>query len=291
MMSPLSHSVTSHSAFVLLYFVALISGTRGGCPSPPRLQYAQLKAASLSQNIFLPGSRVKYTCRPGYIRVPGAQTAVICLANSSWTAAKVFCARRSCGSPGAIDDGDFDVPDFLLGSRATYFCNDGFRMSSRRNYRVCQPDGSWSNTVPECEAVICPPPDAITHGAFSPRKDEYSYLDAVTYACNNLALVGKSSLFCTKHGNWSSDVPTCKAVECLNPKVPNSRRLSGFQGPYRLNSAISFECVDGFTMSGSSMVTCSINNEWEPPLPECLSTTPAPLKPTNPYVKTTGTGS
>ncbi|XP_075471337.1 uncharacterized protein LOC142503149 isoform X2 [Ascaphus truei] len=28
MMSPLSHSVTSHSAFVLLYFVALISGTR-----------------------------------------------------------------------------------------------------------------------------------------------------------------------------------------------------------------------------------------------------------------------
>ncbi|XP_075471317.1 complement component receptor 1-like protein isoform X2 [Ascaphus truei] len=208
MMSPLSHSVTSHSAFVLLYFVALISGTRG----------------------------------------------------------------RSCGNPGEIENGYFDVPDFLLGSRATYFCNDGFRMSSKRNYRDCQTDGTWSYAVPECEAVICPPPNDITNGTYSPRKDEYSYLDAVTYACNskNLALVGKSSLFCTKHGNWSSDVPKCTAVECLNPNVTNSKRLSGFQGPYRLNSAISFECVEGFTMSGSSMVTCSISNEWEPPLPECL---------------------
>ncbi|XP_075471333.1 complement decay-accelerating factor-like isoform X2 [Ascaphus truei] len=336
MMSPLSHSVTSHCAFVLLYFAALISGTPGdcgpppviehtqpldivetsfptgheivyscdrttgyydvpgksrtitcldtttwseipvfcerGCPSPHRLQYAELKAASVSQNIFLPGSRAKYTCRPGYIRVPGANTAITCLPNFTWTAAEVFCARRSCGSPGAIDNGYFDVPDFLLGSRAKYFCNDGFRMS-RRNYRDCLADGSWSNTVPECEAVICPLPDAITDGTYSPAKDEYSYLDTVTYACNSkiLALVGKISLFCTKHGTWNSDVPKCKAVECLNPNFPNSRRLSGFQGPYRLNSAISFECVEGFTMRGSSMVTCSLSNEWEPPLPECLN--------------------
>ncbi|XP_075471325.1 membrane cofactor protein-like isoform X3 [Ascaphus truei] len=272
MMSPLSHSVTSHCAFVLLYFVALISGTSGDCPSPPRLQYAELKAAFVSQTIFLPGSSVEYTCRPGYIRVPGAKTAITCLASSTWTAAEVFCARRSCGSPGAIDNGDFDVPDLLLGSRATYFCNDGFRLLSKRNYRDCQPDGTWSNAVPACEAVICPPPDAITDGTYSPRKEEYAYLDAVTYACNlkNLALVGKSSLFCTKHGTWSAEVPKCQAVECLNPNVPNSRRLSGFQGPYRLNSAISFECVEGFTMSGSSVITCRLNNEWEPPLPECL---------------------
>ncbi|MEE6493482.1 hypothetical protein FKM82_016866 [Ascaphus truei] len=343
MMSPLSHSFTSHSAFVLLYFVALISSTRGdcgpppviehtkpllketsfpigheivyscdrttdyydmpgksrtitcldtttwseipvfcerGCPSPPRLQYAELTAASVSQNIFLSGSRVQYTCRPGYIRVPGTNTSVTCLPNFTWTPAEVFCSRRSCGNPGAIENGDFDAPDLLLGSRATYFCNDGFRMPSKRNYRDCQTDGIWSNAVPACEAVICPPPDAITDGTYSPTKEEYSYLDSVTYECNskNLALVGKSSLSCTKHGNWSADVPKCKAVECLNPNVTNSKRLSGFQGPYRRNSAISFECVEGFTMRGSSMVTCSISNEWEPPLPECLRT-PAPTPP------------
>ncbi|KAM4702398.1 complement decay-accelerating factor-like isoform 2-T2 [Discoglossus pictus] len=253
------------------------------CDTPPRLQYGELKQEFIDQNIFPVNTIVQYDCRPGYVRVPGRSPTVTCLPDFTWSNATEFCTRKSCGNPGEIENGEMvEAPDFLFGTRITYECNKGYRMLSKRPYRECRADGTWSNAPPECEAVVCTPPVAIANGRFQPEKEEYHYQDAVTFTCNNnLALVGQGNVFCRDDGTWSSESPTCIVVECEEPRVANAERLSGFIGPYNLDFSVTFKCKPGLTLIGSDTSKCNISSKWDPTLPQCVShppkTTPKPL--------------
>ncbi|XP_018102058.1 C4b-binding protein alpha chain isoform X2 [Xenopus laevis] len=255
---------------VLIIIATLFSGTHGDCDIPPRLQYGELTPEFAGKN-FTTGDVVQYNCRPGYLRIPNTNNSIICLSNSSWSTPDVFCQLRSCGNPGDLPNGELHAEDFFFGSRVNYTCNLGYNMISKFNYRICQADGTWSNGIPICEVQICTSPGSIINGTFSPQKDEYSFQDSVKYECiKGLVLVGESSQFCTEFGNWSHALPSCKDVKCANPSVSYSTRLSGFNGPYTLNSAITFACVEGFDLFGPSTITCNIDSQWEPSLPECL---------------------
>ncbi|XP_075052312.1 C4b-binding protein alpha chain-like isoform X2 [Mixophyes fleayi] len=247
------------------------------CNVPERIPFAEPKPNDLDLIIFLPDTKVSYNCRPGFSRVPGTISSIICLQNYTWSQPDTFCQRRSCGSPGEVLNGEAEATDYLFGSRVTYKCNDGYRLSSKRNYRDCQANGVWTNVLPDCEAVICSAPETPTDGSFNPYKDEYMYADAVTFSCKRgLELVGARTVSCTADGRWSSTSPTCIAVECSDPVVPQSRKLSGFVGPYTLNYAVRFECLDDYVMNGFSSITCSINSQWEPEVPKCLTVCGSP---------------
>ncbi|XP_053560654.1 C4b-binding protein alpha chain [Bombina bombina] len=268
----LLQSIRCH--FVLLSISVLITGIYGECGPPPRLTEAELRAEYSNENLFTENATIKYDCRPGFVRIPGQNRVLTCLKNFTWSTPDEFCTRRRCPSLSEIENGYFEAKDFLFGSRATYYCNEGYRMLSSRTYRDCTADGTWSNADPVCEVVICSPPDSIPDGAYNPVKDEYFYLDSVVYSCSkNLALVGASTISCGSEGTWSPDIPICKVVSCPSPNIPNADRMSGFVGPYILNSGVSFKCKVGFYINGSSISTCNIDSHWEPPLPECLPVT------------------
>ncbi|XP_063307331.1 complement component receptor 1-like protein [Pelobates fuscus] len=146
-------------------------------------------------------------------------------------------------------------------------------MISKKDFRECLADGSWSNAAPVCEATICPPPFPIRNGTFHPLKDEYTYLDSVRYSCDDPKkfMNGEGSIYCNQNGSWSSPPPECVAVDCPIPNVPYSRKISGFTTPYSLNSVVIFDCYNGFRMNGTSTVKCNIKSEWEPSLPDCLA--------------------
>ncbi|XP_072281369.1 C4b-binding protein alpha chain-like isoform X2 [Pyxicephalus adspersus] len=241
-----------------------------GCNFPERLVYAEPTESSLSQNSFLPGTVYSYRCRPGYVRVPGTRASITCLSDYTWSTPETFCRLRSCGNPGEVENGNMEVTDFLFGSTVIYTCNPGYRLLNRQNTRQCQTDGTWSNALPQCDAVICPAPDKPDNAQYYPQKDEYTYLDSVTFSCQQpFQIVGEASISCTATGEWSSSSPICKDVNCPDPIVKNSRRLSGFVGPYKLNSAISFECYADYVLNGSSSITCNADNQWVPGIPKC----------------------
>ncbi|XP_053310370.1 complement receptor type 1-like isoform X2 [Spea bombifrons] len=258
----------------LLY--TCISVAQSSCGLPPRLQNGMLKPEFTNQEIFSIGSKVQYVCQPGYVRIPGSKSTLICMENSKWSPGpEEFCKRKSCRSPVDIENGYYDVSDSLFfGSKLTYYCNKGYRMISKINFQECLADGTWSGDLPVCEAVLCPPPEPILGGRFEPVKEEYAYLEAVIYSCNdpNIFILTEKSIFCMDNGTWSSSPPECIAVNCFPPFVPYSRKLSGFSGPYKLNYVVQFECENGFILKGSSTVKCSMGSKWEPPLPECLRT-------------------
>ncbi|XP_077337324.1 membrane cofactor protein-like isoform X2 [Lithobates pipiens] len=116
-----------------------------------------------------------------------------------------------CGAPGDVENGDVHIDNTVVGSRVNYTCHTGYNMISKRNYRDCQANGTWSNEVPVCEVQVCEPPYVIIDGLYRPENDEYVYQDAVKYQCKDIkfALIGQSSIFCTSYGNWSSDAPKC----------------------------------------------------------------------------------
>ncbi|XP_040279987.1 membrane cofactor protein-like [Bufo bufo] len=254
-----------------IFLFAAFGRTHGDCGAPPRLQFGELDTQFIDQDNFSTGAAVTYKCRSGFTRAQGTNNSITCLSNSTWSTPEEFCTRRSCGNPGDLQHGTVSFPDTLFGARATYTCNLGYNMISRRNFRECQNDGTWSNEVPVCEVQTCPPPNAITDGSFSPDNEEYEYLNAVTYQCKDktYALIGERTLSCTEHGNWSADPPQCKAVECSVPSVDNAEKVSGFSGPYHLNNAVEFRCLPGYTMVGSASVKCNVSSEWEPALPTC----------------------
>ncbi|XP_044143213.1 complement decay-accelerating factor-like [Bufo gargarizans] len=240
------------------------------CGVPNRLQYAVPRDSDLEKDIFSPGTIVRYDCRDGYRRVSQTINSVTCLANYTWSEPSVFCERRSCGNPGDIENGNFEATDgFLFASRVIYKCHTGYQMLSRRNYRDCQADGTWSNVPPQCEAVICAPPESPADGTFYPTKDEYTFLDTVTFTCNKgLHIDGEATASCTSDGTWSTTPPNCK-VPCKVPSVANSRPIVGLKRVYVEGDAVRFECEAGFVLNGSPLITCSSRGQWEPSPPKC----------------------
>lgn len=241
------------------------------CSPPQRLDYAQPADAFLDKSTFPKNSRVIFTCRPGYVRSPGGRNYATCLSDGTWSLPSMSCKRKSCGNPGEVENADMEAEDFYFGSRVTYKCNAGYRMIGRRNYRECQADGSWSNALPICEIQLCPPPQEISNGEINPLKEEYSYLDSVTYTCRGgLSLIGERSISCKEDGEWSAEAPKCKDVKCPPPYVNNARRISGVSGPYSLNSVVMFMCNQGYVMRGSDNIKCNETNQWDPEPPKCL---------------------
>ncbi|XP_068120825.1 membrane cofactor protein-like [Hyperolius riggenbachi] len=254
---------------VLLHII--ISSVHCDCGPPPDIPNSRLKNEFQGQTSFSPGSSVQYECHPGYTTIFGKKNVVICMSDSRWSPSEEFCTLKRCPHPGDIENGYFEAESFFFGSRATYFCNEGYRMQSKRNYRDCLADGTWSNSRPVCEVAVCPPPPTIPGGSFSPWKSEYQYRDSVTYMCNDRnAVMEHDSLFCTKNGDWSNTEPRCTVVDCPSPNVPNSKKLMGFNGPYRLNYIVEFECNKGFKFDGSKTIQCTIQNTWDPPPPKCI---------------------
>ncbi|XP_040194937.1 C4b-binding protein alpha chain-like isoform X1 [Rana temporaria] len=255
---------------ILLY--SFISAVHCDCGQPQNIPYAILKPEFAVKMHFAVGSTVKYDCQPGFIRTPGSKNYITCYKDSSWSSYDEFCQLRSCGYPGDIENGYLETESFFFGSKVTFHCNLGFNMVSKRNSRECQADGTWSNTLPSCEVVMCPPPPTIPNGIFSPVKEEYEFADAVRYKCTSPNMVTEydSSVFCMDNGNWSDPLPRCIEVNCEPPEIPHSRKMLGFVGPYTLNSVMRFECNKGFAMEGTDTIVCNIHSEWDPSPPECI---------------------
>lgn len=67
-----------------------------------------------------------------------------------------FIIAVSCGVPKAPVNGGVLAVDYSVGTRVTYFCNDGYRLSSKElTSAACQPDGTWSthNKIPRCSGI------------------------------------------------------------------------------------------------------------------------------------------
>ena len=70
-----------------------------------------------------------------------------------------------CGPLDAPNDGSVSISGTIVGSTATYTCNDGFRLQGQST-RTCQTNGEWSGSAPICQRKL-DVANLYTHPVFS----------------------------------------------------------------------------------------------------------------------------
>ncbi|NXS83904.1 C4BPA protein, partial [Erpornis zantholeuca] len=245
------------------------------CPRPERLQYAELDPSSREMQNYPVGSQVSFTCRPGYLQVPGKSLKRTCGPDLQWSPTDVFCKARKCPYPGDLENGYVDATDLTFGANVTFSCKEGYRLRGNEKISCVIKNGgvAWSGTLPHCEIIPCMPPPKIANGVYEERAS-YVYQSSVTYRCQDpFSLIGPDTIHCTSdphlNGVWSGEPPECRVVKCENPSVENGRKTSGFGPSYSYKDSVVFECNQGYFMVGAEVITCEENNTWVPPKPAC----------------------
>uniref|UniRef100_A0A5F9CUY6 CUB and sushi domain-containing protein 3 n=1 Tax=Oryctolagus cuniculus TaxID=9986 RepID=A0A5F9CUY6_RABIT len=224
-------------------------------------------------------SVVRWACDRGF-RLVGKSSAV-CRKSSygyhAWDAPVPACQAISCGIPKAPTNGGILTTDYLVGTRVTYFCNDGYRLSSKElTTAVCQSDGTWSNhnKTPRCVVVTCPSINSFTleHGRWRiVNGSHYEYKTKVVFSCDpGYHGLGPASIECLPNGTWSwrNERPYCQTGHCGIPELIVNGQVIGENYGYR--DTVVYQCNPGFRLIGSSVRICQQDHNWSGQLPSCV---------------------
>ncbi|KAG9478625.1 hypothetical protein GDO78_012335 [Eleutherodactylus coqui] len=225
-------------------------------------------------------SMVRWACDRGF-RLIGKSTAV-CKKSPygyfTWDAPVPACQAISCGIPKAPVNGGILTTDYLVGTSVTYFCNDGFKLSSKElTQAVCQPDGTWSNhnKTPRCVVVTCPSINSFTleHGRWRiVNGSHYEYKTKVVFSCDpGYFRLGPASIQCLANGTWSwrNERPHCQITSCGELPVPPNGKKIGTQTTF--GSTAIFTCDSGYMLVGSVVRECLSSGLWSGTETRCLA--------------------
>ncbi|NXW79452.1 CR2 protein, partial [Hirundo rustica] len=267
-----------------LLTAALIVTVHSRCAAPPRLPSAEPREQLEGSEVFPPGYRMEFVCRPGFGRKAYASNVLICAGNGMWRGTGDFCIPKACTYPGEPDHGRLVMPAaFTFGSTVNFTCDTGYRLIGHSEIECVVRNEvlRWNKDIPICQAIPCAPPPEIANGQHSGMdKEHFEYGDSVTYRCHSprrgqrpFSLVGEASIFCTTrdslNGVWSSPAPECKVVTCEQPRVEHGKLLGGYRPLYTFGDTVVFECDFRYSLSGTGASTCRDSDLWEPPLPLC----------------------
>ena len=149
--------------------------------------------------------------------------------------------------------------------------------------------------------VRCGPPPLTDNPTYAPVLEVYDYGGAVVYTCKSgYTLNGSRELTCSDKGSFSPAPPNCirkcfeyypnptflnvsvqsqhfpicflEGVECEDVQILNGEVMLGSsRPPHGHKSSLTFKCSEGYTLIGSSTITCDINSQWGPGIPKCES--------------------
>ncbi|XP_063401402.1 sushi, von Willebrand factor type A, EGF and pentraxin domain-containing protein 1-like [Mytilus trossulus] len=223
-----------------------------------------------------------YACNNGYL-IKG-ETISVCQQNGVWSNKAPICDPVSCPVLEAPDNGNVNTFGQTFRNIATYSCSDGYSMVGG-SIRVCQSDGTWSGTSPNCRLVTCPSLTIIEWGSISITS--LTVNGVATYLCEEGYLIeGNNIRVCQQDGVWSSSASTCVPISCPLLTAPNNGQLSTTGQTYRNNAT--YYCNDGYTIDGERLRICQSNGTWSGSSPICsLATCPSLETPEGGSVSTT----
>ncbi|CAJ0949612.1 unnamed protein product [Ranitomeya imitator] len=117
-------------------------------------------------------------------------------------------------------------------------------------------------TILSISEIRCPDPEMFENGEFNPRGP--FFVDSnITFMCND-GYIPRGSMvrICKKNGKWSGETAICDngAGHCPDPGLPPGAMKTGIR--YDIDESVSYKCVSGLTLIGSSTRTCLENRRW-----------------------------
>ncbi|XP_053101832.1 complement receptor type 1 [Hemicordylus capensis] len=240
------------------------------CSTPQMI--ANGKYNSQESEVFTKGMFVKYSCEPGYHLL--GEATIYCTESGSWNSSAPTCEVLQCFPPPSLLNGDhngWSLTKFAIGTYVNYTCNRGYFLRGKTSIH-CTISGAWSQPLPQCEAMHCPPPPSIVHGEYVGKN--FTYGNSVIYICDEgYSLAGESLVTCILEGsntaNWS-EPPKCKVLQCPSPPFllngdHNGRSLTKFA----IGTYVNYTCNHGYFLRGKTSIHCTISGAWSQPLPQC----------------------
>uniref|UniRef100_A0A8C6GEG7 CUB and Sushi multiple domains 2 n=1 Tax=Mus spicilegus TaxID=10103 RepID=A0A8C6GEG7_MUSSI len=225
--------------------------------------------AQMSGDSYIVGAVVRYSCT-GKRTLVGNSTRM-CGLDGHWTGSLPHCSGTStgvCGDPGIPAHGIRLGDSFAPGSVMRFSCDAGhvLRGSSER---MCQANGSWSGSQPECGVISCGNPGTPSNArvVFS---DGLVFSSSVVYECREgYYATGLLSRHCSVNGTWTGSDPECTVINCGDPGIPaNGIRLGN---DFRYNKTVTYQCVPGYVMESHrvSVLSCTKDRTWNGTKPVC----------------------
>ncbi|XP_078577016.1 E-selectin-like [Branchiostoma floridae x Branchiostoma japonicum] len=209
---------------------------------------------------------VTFRCDRGY-ELDGS-TSATCQADRNWSTNVPTCNAVMCPSLTAPVNGSL-IPansnTYL--DVVTFRCDRGYELVGSTS-ATCQAGGSWSSSVPTCNAAMCPSLRPPVNGSIS-NSGANTYMDVVSFICDRgYELVGSTRATCQANANWSANVPTCNAVKCFNLTAPTNGELSPVDAN-NYQDVVSFRCGRGYELVGNTSANCQADGNWSANVPIC----------------------
>ncbi|KAK0154876.1 CUB and sushi domain-containing protein 1 [Merluccius polli] len=201
------------------------------------------------------GDVLDFRCLEPYV-LKGSSSST-CGNNGQWIALPT-CKRKSCGSAGEIENGEFIYNGAEFGDTATAVCAQGHVLVGKAT-RTCLSEG-WSGRPAVCEAVRCIAPTTKTNAERTGSWGaSYEYRQVIQYRCREGTLVGEGKIWCTENGTWSSPPPTCGGKSCGSAgEIENGEFI--YNGAEFGDTATAV-CAQGHVLVGKATRTC-LSEGW-----------------------------
>ncbi|KAJ6649684.1 Locomotion-related protein Hikaru genki, partial [Pseudolycoriella hygida] len=236
-----------------------------------------------------------YECKYGFTLV--GEGSRRCGADRKWSGQLPTCKEINCGHPGVLYNGWLENIEAGtgLGASLIYRCHPGMLLVGNTS-TVCQIDGRWRYSVPECLAPCIVP--TISQGTVIPMEVEMDPNVTTTFvpptlgtATNKVRHGTTLEVICEEfyefpinsfspptcnNGTWSV-IPRCIPARCKGlPKPPKFGMVLAPKTEHGMKAR--FKCKDGFNLTGPGgkevtdpneyVLTCSFGN-WTGETPMC----------------------
>ena len=231
------------------------------CPDPGTPNNGHRNSSNFSY-----GASISFTCNVGY-ELSG-NSVIVCEGNKKWSGLLPTCNITYCNDPGVPENGFASPSNFSYGTIVLFQCNIGYELSGSANI-TCQADNNWDNNLPTCTLVTCPNPITPVNGYI--EGSLYTLASVIIYHCNpSYYLEGNNTAQCQVNKTWTINVPTCLKL-CNDPGTPNNSLRVPPNIPLLTEGLeLTFYCITGYTLQGTSSITCLSSGQWSHPVPICV---------------------
>ena len=117
-----------------------------------------------------------------------------------------------------------------------------------------------------CTVVFCGNPGVPPHSIQS--GSSFTFRQYVKYSCSRgYLLVGSSILTCQADRRWDKALPKCTPVSCPRLIAPSYGTINSSSVTFP--SAVKFQCIPGFILTGMSTLSCTADKKWSHSPPKC----------------------